>query len=91
MLVGNSVDVRPLTGRTSITRSYGAYWHPICGDGKYAGDDAHPGGLITPADLHAWQLKLTDGKVITAPPSPHLRLADLGMDLPAAGWRFKDY
>jgi len=31
--------------------------------------------------------------VITAPPSPHLKasLADLGMDLPAAGWRFQDY
>ena len=43
--------------------------------------------------LHAWQLKLTDGKVITAPLSPHLKasLADLGMDLPAAGWRFQDY
>ena len=87
--------LRPLTGRTHQLRVHMAHiGHPICGDGKYAGDDAHPGGLIARRlHLHAWQLKLTDGKVITALPSPHLKasLADLGMDLPAAGWRFQDY
>ena len=87
--------LRPLTGRTHQLRVHMAHiGHPICGDGKYAGDDAHPGGLIARRlHLHAWQLKLTDGKVITAPPSSHLKasLADLGMDLPAAGWRFQDY
>ena len=84
--------LRPLTGRTHQLRVHMAHiGHPICGDGKYAGDDAYPGGLIARRlHLHAWQLKLTDGKVITAPPSPHLKatLADLGMDLPAAGWQF---
>jgi len=87
--------LRPLTGRTHQLRVHMAHiGHPICGDGKYAGDDAHPGGLIARRlHLHAWQLKLTDGKLIIAPPSPHLRasLADLGMVLPAAGWGFQDY
>ena len=87
--------LRPLTGRTHQLRVHMAHiGHPICGDGKYAGDGAHPGGLIPRRlHLHAWQLKLTDGRVITAPLSPHLKasLADLGMELPAAGWRFQDY
>ena len=80
--------LRPLSGRTHQLRVHMAHiGHPICGDGKYSGDNAHPGGLIARRlHLHAWQLKLTDGKVITAPPSSHLKasLADLGMDLPAA-------
>jgi len=87
--------LRPLTGRTHQLRVHMAHiGHPICGDGKYAGDYAHPGGLIARRlHLHAWQLKMADGKVITAPPSSHLKasLADLGMDLPAAGWRFQDH
>jgi 23S rRNA pseudouridine955/2504/2580 synthase len=87
--------LRPLTGRTHQLRVHMAHiGYPICGDRKYSGDDAHPGGLIARRlHLHAWQLKLTDGRVITAPPSLHLKasLADLGMDLPAAGWRFQDY
>ena len=87
--------LRPLTGRTHQLRVHMTHiGYPICGDGKYAGDDAHPGGLIARRlHLHAWRLKLTDGKVITAPPSPHLKasLADLGMDLPTTGWRFQDY
>ena len=87
--------LRPLTGRTHQLRVHMAHiGHPICGDGKYGGGDAHPGGLIARRlHLHAWQLKLTDGRVITAPPSLHLKasLTDLGMNLPAAGWRFQDY
>ena len=87
--------LRPLTGRTHQLRVHMTHiGYPICGDGKYAGDDAHPGGLIARRlHLHAWRLKLTDGKVITAPPSPHLKasLANLGMDLPTTGWRFQDY
>jgi len=87
--------LRPLTGRTHQLRVHMVHLgNPICGDGKYAGDDAHPGGLIARRlHLHAWQLKLTDGKVITAPPSPHLKasLDDLGMELPVPGWRFQDY
>ena len=87
--------LRPLTGRTHQLRVHMAHiGHPICGDGKYAGGDAHPGGMIARRlHLHAWSLKLTDGKVITAPPSPHLKasLDDLGMAMPAPGWRFKDH
>jgi 23S rRNA pseudouridine955/2504/2580 synthase len=87
--------LRPLTGRTHQLRVHMMHiGHPICGDGKYGGGDAHPGGLIARRlHLHAWQLKLTDGRVITAPPSLHLKasLTDLGMNLPAAGWRFQDY
>ena len=87
--------LRPLTGRTHQLRVHMAHiGHPICGDGKYAGDNAHAGGLIVrKLHLHAWQLKLTDGKVIIAPPSPHFEtsLSDLGMKLPALGWRFQDY
>ena len=85
--------LRPLTGRTHQLRVHMAHiGHPICGDGKYAGDDAHPGGLIARRlHLHAWQLKLTDGKVITAPPSLHLKasLADLAWIYRQQGGGFK--
>ncbi|MDC1383707.1 RluA family pseudouridine synthase [Candidatus Puniceispirillum sp.] len=88
------VALRPLTGRTHQLRAHMAYLgNPICGDGKYAGDDAHPGGLIVRRlHLHAWQLKLPDGKLITAPMSPHMKasLDNLGMGVPSAGWRFQD-
>ena len=84
--------LRPLTGRTHQLRVHMAHLgNPICGDGKYAGDNAHPGGLIARRlHLHAWQLKLADGKAITAPISPHMQasLHDLGMAVPSASWRF---
>ena len=66
---------------------------PICGDGKYADEAAHPGGLVARRlHLHAWQVKLTDGKVITAPLSPHFAasMEQLGLALPPQGWRFQD-
>lgn len=84
--------LRPLTGRTHQLRVHMTHLgNPICGDGKYAGDNAHLGGLVARRlHLHAWQLKLTDGKAITAPISPHMKasLDDLGMNVPGAGWRF---
>ncbi len=87
--------LRPLTGRTHQLRVHMAYLgNPICGDGKYAGDNAHPGGLIARRlHLHAWQLKLADGKVVTAPISSHMKasLDDLGMVVPSLGWRFQDF
>ena len=86
--------LRPLTGRTHQLRVHMAYHgNPICGDGKYGGESAHLGGLIARRlHLHAWQLKLADGKTITAPISPHMKasLDDLGMAVPSVGWRFQN-
>ena len=49
--------LRPLTGRTHQLRVHMVHiGHPICGDGKYGGGDAHPGGLIARRlHLHAWR------------------------------------
>jgi Pseudouridylate synthases, 23S RNA-specific len=86
--------LRPLTGRTHQLRVHMAHLgNPICGDRKYAGHNAFPGGLIARRlYLHAWQLKLADGKAITAPISPHMKasLDNLGMVAPSVGWRFQD-
>lgn len=86
--------LRPLTGRTHQLRVHMAYLGtPICGDGKYAGNDAHPGGIVARRlHLHAWQLKLADGTVITAPLGGHMKISldELGMHTPQLGWRFQD-
>ena len=65
--------------------------HPICGDGKYGGIEAHPGDLVSrQLHLHAWRLKLPDGKLVEAPLSHHMAtsLDNLGFALPGLGWRF---
>ena len=86
--------LRPLSGRTHQLRVHMKHLNtPICGDGKYAGEVAHPGGVVAHRlHLHAWQVKLTDGKVITAPLSPHfaVSLKQLGLALPPQGWGFQD-
>ena len=86
--------LRPLSGRTHQLRVHMQHLNtPICGDGKYAGEAAHPGGVVARRlHLHAWQVKLTDGKVITAPLSPHFSasMEQLGLALPPQGWRFQD-
>ena len=86
--------LRPLTGRTHQLRVHMAHiGTPICGDGKYAGDEAHPGGVMARRlHLHAWQLKLPDGKLIVAPPGGHMKISleDFGMAVPPPGWRFQD-
>jgi 23S rRNA pseudouridine955/2504/2580 synthase len=86
--------LRPLSGRTHQLRVHMQHLNtPICGDGKYAGEAAHPGGVVARRlHLHAWQVKLTDGKVITAPLSPHFAasMEQLGLALPPQGWRFQD-
>ena len=84
--------LRPLTGRTHQLRVHMAFiGHPICGDGKYGGIEAHPGDLVSrQLHLHAWRLKLPDGKLVEAPLSHHMAtsLDNLGFALPGLGWRF---
>jgi 23S rRNA pseudouridine955/2504/2580 synthase len=86
--------LRPMTGRTHQLRVHMEHiGHPICGDGKYDGDVVPPGDMVARRlHLHAWQVKLTDGKVITAPLSPHIAATvdNLGLALPPKGWRFQD-
>ena len=86
--------LRPVSGRTHQLRVHMQHLKtPICGDGKYGGDAAHPGALVARRlHLHSWQLKLVDGKVITAPLSPHFfaSIEQLGLALPPPGWRFQD-
>ena len=86
--------LRPVSGRTHQLRVHMQHINtPICGDGKYGGDAAHPGAMVARRlHLHAWQVKLADGKVITAPLSPHFAASveQLGLALPPPGWRFQD-
>ena len=88
------VALRPLTGRTHQLRVHMAHvGHPIMGDGKYGGDAEHPGGLVTPRlHLHAWQVTRADGRIITAPFSPHIAasMEQSGLALTPPGWRFQD-
>ena len=69
----------PLTGRTHQLRAHmAAIGHPIVGDGKYGGREAHPGGDIpSKLHLHARKIELrhpsgTTVKV-TAPLPEHMR------------------
>ena len=86
--------LRPVSGRTHQLRVHMQHINtPICGDGKYGGDAAHPGDMVARRlHLHAWQVKLADGKVITAPLSPHFSasMEQLGLTPPPPGWRFQD-
>ena len=86
--------LRPVSGRKHQLRVHMQHINtPICGDGKYGGDVEHPGGIVARRlHLHAWQLKLADGKVINAPLSPHFAasIERMGLALPPPGWRFPD-
>ena len=88
------VALRPQTGRTHQLRVHMAHeGHPIAGDGKYGGAEAHPGGLVAKRlHLHAWRLRLGDGVLIEAPLTGHMRtsLLDLGLQLPVGEWPFDD-
>ena len=50
----------PLTGRTHQLRVHMAgIGHPVIGDGKYGGEEAHPGGEISPQlHLHAREIEV---------------------------------
>ena len=86
--------LRPQTGRTHQLRVHMAHeGHPIAGDGKYGGVEAHPRGLVAKRlHLHAWRLRLGDGVLIEAPLTGHMRtsLLDLGLQLPVGDWPFDD-
>ena len=86
------VALRPRTGRTHQLRVHMAHeGHPIVGDGKYGGATSHPGGGIAGRlHLHAWRLRLPDGRRLEAPLPAHFRdsLATLGLAVPGAGWQF---
>ena len=86
------VALRPHTGRTHQLRVHMAHvGHPIIGDGKYGGAGAHPGGTIAKRlHLHAWRLRLPDGRMIEAPLQAHFQqsLGLLGLAVPGADWQF---
>ena len=86
--------LRPISGRTHQLRVHMQHINtPICGDDKYGGDVAHPGAMVARRlHLQAWQIKFADGKVITAPLSPHFAasMEQLGLAMPLPGWCFQD-
>ncbi len=96
------VALRPHTGRTHQLRVHMAHvGHPIVGDPKYrgtrrdgaagAGGAASPGGAIARRlHLHAWRLRLPEGRQIEAPlPANFLATLDaLGLAVPASDWQF---
>ena len=88
------IALRPVTGRTHQLRVHMQHINtPIFGDSKYSGDAAHRRSMVAQQlHLHAWQVKLADGKVITAPLSSHFAssMEQLGLVLPPPGWRFQD-
>ena len=65
----------PLTGRTHQLRVHMAgIGHPVIGDGKYGGEEAHPGGEISPKlHLHAREIEV---------PLNNLRALKVTADLP---------
>lgn len=77
----------PITGRTHQLRAHAAaIGHPIVGDGKYGGADAHPGGEI-PRKLHLHARRLTI-------PHPHGGVFDISASLPThmlATWGVLDF
>ena len=90
------VALRPHTGRTHQLRVHMAHvGHPVIGDPKYGGTRRHsvarPGGAIARRlHLHAWRLRLPEGRQIEAPLPPHFlaTLGSLGLAAPASDWQF---
>jgi len=80
--------MRPVTGRTHQLRVHATeIGHPIIGDGKYGGAEAHPGGFDRNLHLHARRLELRrpNGRIldVSAHPSEHMLAAMdlLGFDI----------
>ena len=88
------VALRPLSGRTHQLRVHMAHLGtPICGDRKYGNDQETSVGILNPMlHLHAWQLRLTDGTVITAPIPKHIKesLEHFGLEEPSPDSLFKE-
>ncbi len=86
------VCLRPLTGRTHQLRVHMDFnGTPILGDGKYAGNKAHPTGKFArKLHLHAHFMTLPNGHLITAKVPEHMRLAAymLGTDIPSNNQHF---
>jgi 23S rRNA pseudouridine955/2504/2580 synthase len=89
------VALRPHTGRTHQLRVHMAHvGHAIVGDPKYGGargGAAGRGGAIARRlHLHAWRLRLPEGRQIEAPLPPHFlaTLDSLGLAVPASDWQF---
>ena len=89
------VALRPHTGRTHQLRVHMAHvGHAIVGDPKYGGargGAAGRGGAIARRlHLHAWRLRLPEGRQIEAPLPPHFlaTLDALGLAVPASDWQF---
>ena len=91
------VALRPHTGRTHQLRVHMAHaGHPIIGDQKYGGlrrdgAAARPGGVMSrKLHLHAWRLRLPDGRQIEAPLPAHFlaTVGSLGLAMPPADWQF---
>ena len=88
----------PLTGRTHQLRVHlAAIGHPIVGDGKYGGHEAHPGGEIPgKMHLHARKIELSHPSggtlKLTAPLPEHMRKswALLGFDPELENEPFED-
>lgn len=89
------VALRPHTGRTHQLRVHMAHvGHAIVGDPKYGGArggaTGRGGAIARRLHLHAWRLRLPEGRQIKAPLPPHFlaTLDALGLAVPASDWQF---
>lgn len=78
------VEMMPITGRTHQLRVHmAAIGHPIIGDGKYGGRDAHVHGLDGQLHLHARAVEMARGaKPIHAPLPAHMQKSWELLELP---------
>ena len=88
------VCLRPVTGRTHQLRVHMNFiGNPILGDGKYAGNKAHPAGEFDKKlHLHAHFMILPNGQLIKAGVPEHMKLAAsaIGADIPTENKYFNN-